>query len=140
MSSISFTWGLVFNCNAIRLLFKLPHLMCLCSGNTHCHHSIMMQSAKLVPLKQRISSTGTGCTFIIPEKHFQMMQGERCAVVYKLPSNWKELKTLHLSFLFLQNHFGVSIWGTAAFDFTHNSTIYLISYVGYSKISCHLIW
>jgi hypothetical protein len=61
-----------------------------------------------------------------------MWQGQWSPVVYSFTSNWKELKTLHLTLLHLQEQGGDSIRSTTVFYFTDNSTTYWIAQAGSS--------
>lgn len=100
--------------------------------STKGRHSRMLRSATLIPNWGDGSGTGTGGTLGLPDVPLQMWQGQWSPVVYSFTSNWKELKTLHLTLLHLQEQGGDSIRSTTVFYFTDNSTTYWIAQAGSS--------
>lgn len=96
-------------------------------------HSRQMGSATLVPNWGDGSGTGTGGTFSLPDQPtLKMWQGQWSPVVYRFTSNWKELKTLHLTLLHLKSRARSSIQGTTVFYFTDNIVTYWIAQAGTS--------
>jgi hypothetical protein len=63
-----------------------------------------------------------------------MWQGQWSPVVYRFSSNWKELKTLHLTLLHIQAAEAASVRSCTVFYFTDNSTTYWICQAGTSPI------
>ena len=91
----------------------------------------MLQSATLVPNWGNGSGTSTGGTLGIPDQPLKMWQGQWSPVVYHFSSNWKELKTLHLTLLHLCNTDSTSVQATTVFHLTDN---YWIGLLGSSSI------
>ncbi len=104
----------------------------LCSSRGH--HSRMLRSATLIPNWGDGLGTETGNTLGLPDAPLQMWQGLWSPFVYKFSSNWKDLKTLHLTLLHLQSQGGDSIRSTIVFYFTDNSTTYRIAQAGNSPV------
>jgi hypothetical protein len=72
------------------------------------------------------SGTGTGGTFVVPKGPLRMWKGKWTPCVYKFSSNRKELMTLKLSLLHIENENPESVRGTTVFYFTDNSSVYWI--------------
>ena len=89
-------------------------------------------SATLVPTWGDGSGTGTGGTFVVPGGPLKMWKGRWSPCVFKFSSNWKELSTLKLSLLRIQEEDAAAIRGTTVFYFTDNSTSYWIAASGSS--------
>jgi hypothetical protein len=64
-----------------------------------------------------------------------MWQGQWSPVVYRFSSNWKELKTLHLTLLHIKDTDAASVRATTVFYFTDNSTTYWIGQSGTSSVA-----
>jgi hypothetical protein len=101
-------------------------------GSTRGRPSRMLRSATLVPNWGDGSGTGTGGTLGLPAQPLQMWQGQWSPVVYRFSSNWKELKTLHLTLLHIKDSDASSVRATTVFYFTDNSTTYWICQAGCS--------
>lgn len=84
----------------------------------------MLHSATLIPNWGDGSGTGTGGTLGLPAQALKMWQGQWSPVVYRFSSNWKELKTLHLTLLQITDTDAASVHSTTVFYFTDNSTTY----------------
>ena len=72
------------------------------------------------------SGTGTGGTLSQQDKPLVTWMGQWSPIVYAFSSNWKELKTLHLTLLQLLRMDPKEIKDTTIFYFTDNSTTYWI--------------
>ena len=103
--------------------------------STRGRPSRMLRSATLVPNWGDGSGTGTGGTLGVPDQPLQMWQGQWSPVVYKFSSNWKELKTLHLTLLQIKAAHADTVRSTTVFYFTDNSTTYWICQAGRSSVS-----
>ena len=90
-------------------------------------------SATLVPTWGDGSGTGTGGTFVVPGGPLRMWKGRWSPCVFKFSSNWKELSTLKLSLLRIQEEDANAVRGTTVFYFTDNSTSYWIASSGSSS-------
>ena len=90
------------------------------------------RSATLVPTYGDGSGTGTGGTLALPSQPLEMWMGQWSPVVFKFTSNWKELKTLHVTLRQLRAKPRRTIAGTTIFYFTDNSTTYWICQSGSS--------
>eukprot|EP00956_Cyclotella_meneghiniana_P001836 scaffold2011_cov26-Cyclotella_meneghiniana.AAC.6 len=94
----------------------------------------MLRSATLVPNWGDGSGTGTGGTLGLPDRPLKMWQGQWSPVVYRFSSNWKELKTLHLTLLHICDTDSASVRATTVFYITDNSTTYWIGQSGSSSV------
>jgi len=92
-----------------------------------------LRSATLVPTYGDGSGTGTGGTFELPDQPLTTWMGQWTPVVYGFSSNWKELKTLHVTMIHLSNGDRALLVGTVVFYFTDNSTTYWIMTSGSSR-------
>jgi hypothetical protein len=73
------------------------------------------------------SCTGTGGTFALPGGPLRMWKGKWSPAVFHFSSNWKELSTLKLSLVQIQDEDPTAVQGTTVFYFTDNSTTYWIA-------------
>jgi hypothetical protein len=92
-----------------------------------------MRSATLVPTWGDGSGPGSGGTIQLPDDTpLKMWMGQWDTAVLSFSSNWKELKTLHLTLEQIRRHAPDSVRGTTIFYFTDNSTTYWIMSSGSS--------
>ena len=91
------------------------------------------RSATLVPTFGDGSGSGMGGTLGFADQGLEMWMGQWSPVVYHFSSNWKELKTLHLTLLHISQHHRDKVAGTTLFYFTDNSVTYWIAASGSSK-------
>ena len=92
------------------------------------------KTATLVPMFGDGSGTGTGGTFVLPDKASLMWSAIWSPVIYSFSSNWKELATLREALHRLLSHSNrSSIVGTTVFYFTDNTVTYFIALSGSSK-------
>jgi len=84
------------------------------------------KSATLVPSWGDGSGTGTGGTLSLPNAPLEMWMGQWTPIVYAYSSNWKELKTLHLTLQRMRETHKEHVWGTTVFYFTDNYVTYCI--------------
>ncbi len=94
-----------------------------------------VQSAVLIPTFGDGSGTGTGGTLDLPELPLQMWMGQWAPFIMRCSSNWKELKTLHVTLQQAAASYATSVRGTTLFYFTDNSGTYWIGNKGSSRVS-----
>jgi len=91
------------------------------------------KSATLVPTWGDGSGTGTGGTLGLPDAPLEMWMGQWAPVIFSYSSNWKELKTLHLTMIRMQEHYVEEVRGATVFYFTDNFVTYCIVSSGTSS-------
>jgi len=91
------------------------------------------KSATLIPTWGDGSGTGTGGTLGIPDAPLEMWMRQWSPCIFSYSSNWKELKTLHLTMLRMQDQYLLEARGTTIFYFTDNFVTYCIVSSGASS-------
>ena len=91
------------------------------------------RSATLIPTFGDGSGSGTGGTLGFDDRGLEMWMGQWSPTVYHFSSNWKELKTLHLTLTHISRHHREKAVGTTLFYFTDNSVTYWIAASGSSR-------
>ena len=91
------------------------------------------RSGTLIPSWGDGCGSGTGGTLGLPDAPLQMWMGQWAPVVFAFSSNWKELKTLELTLVQLEQADPKAVYATTVFYFTDNSTVYWVMASGSSK-------
>ena len=104
-----------------------------------CLTSLVGRAARTKRSGTLIPSWGDGCgsgtegTLGLPDAPLQMWMGQWAPVVFAFSSNWKELKTLELTLVQLEQADPKAVYATTVFYFTDNSTVYWVMASGSSK-------